>query len=186
MVVLQIQSAYFQYVANRALLQAQRITQREARTNLPRPRSGTGSESQPSRMCSRPGPPHHRRARRCRPRKETCRLLGGPGAFAGLARQLPYDVDSAAGQVPVAMLADSVDTLIASAVKPGPTSPPRRPSSRRRGRRSRRPEPTGCRRWSLMEPEDGPTPPAPPGRQQLHGFARPQGSAVFRLFTDLR
>ena len=33
-VVLQIQSAYFQYVANRALLEAQRMTEREARTNL--------------------------------------------------------------------------------------------------------------------------------------------------------
>ena len=33
-VVLQIQSAYFQYVASRALVEAQRTTEREARTNL--------------------------------------------------------------------------------------------------------------------------------------------------------
>jgi outer membrane protein TolC len=45
------------------------------------------------------------------------------GALAlslGLPANLPYDVDSAAGQVPVGVLADSVDTLIARAIDARP------------------------------------------------------------------
>ena len=60
-VVLQIQIAYFQYLANRAFLQAQQTTLAEADTNLMAAEERGGSAWPPSPTCSRPGP---RRARR--------------------------------------------------------------------------------------------------------------------------
>ncbi len=120
-VVLEIQSAYFQYVANRALLEAQRTTQREARTNLTaaeeRHRVGVATIADVLQ------------ARTAASQAELAvqategNLQTSRGALAlsvGLPANLPYDVDSAAGQVPVAIVTDSVDALIARAVKGRP------------------------------------------------------------------
>lgn len=120
-VVLQIQSAYFEYVANRALLQAQRITEREARTNLAaaEERHRVGVATIADVLQARTA------ASQAELAAETTEgdLQTSRGALAlalGLPANLPYDVDSAAGQVPVAILADSVDTLIARAVRARP------------------------------------------------------------------
>ncbi|HJR15770.1 MAG TPA: TolC family protein, partial [Gemmatimonadales bacterium] len=120
-VVLQIQSAYFQYVANRALLEAQRTTEREARTNLTaaeeRHRVGVATIADVLQ------------ARTAASQAELAvqaiegDLQTSRGALAlslGLPANLPYDVDSAAGQVSVGVLADSVDTLIARAIEARP------------------------------------------------------------------
>jgi outer membrane protein TolC len=120
-VVLQIQSAYFQYVATRALLEAQRSTEEEARTNLTaaeeRHRVGVATIADVLQ------------ARTAASQAELAvqategNLQTSRGALAlalGLPANLPYDVDSAAGQVPVAVLADSVDTLIARSVAARP------------------------------------------------------------------
>jgi outer membrane protein TolC len=116
-VVLQIQSAYFQYVANRALLEAQRITEREARTNLSaaEERNRVGVATIADVLQARTA------ASQAELAAQTTEgdLQTSRGALAlalGLPANLPYDVDSAAGQLPVAVLADSVDTLIARAV----------------------------------------------------------------------
>ena len=120
-VVLQIQSAYFQYVANRALLQAQRITEREAGTNLAaaEERHRVGVATIADVLQARTA------ASQAELAVQTTEgdLQTSRGALAlalGLPANLPYDVDSAAGQLPVAVLADSVDTLIARAVQARP------------------------------------------------------------------
>jgi outer membrane protein len=120
-VVLQIQTAYFQYIATRALLQAQRTTAREARTNLQaaeeRRRVGVATIADVLQ------------ARTASSQAELAvestegDLQTSRGALAlslGLPANLPYDIDSTAGQVPVAVLADSVDVLIAKAVEVRP------------------------------------------------------------------
>jgi outer membrane protein TolC len=120
-VVLQIQSAYFQYVANRALLEAQRTTEREARTNLraAEERHRVGVATIADVLQARTA------ASQASLAVQTTEgdLQTSRGALAlalGVPANLPYDVDSAAGQVPIAVLADSVDTLIARAVEARP------------------------------------------------------------------
>ncbi len=120
-VVLQIQSAYFQYTANRALLQAQRITEREARTSLAaaEERNRVGVATIADVLQARTA------ASQAELTAQTTEgdLQTSRGALAlalGLPANLPYDVDSTAGQMPVAVLADSVDTLIARAVQARP------------------------------------------------------------------
>jgi outer membrane protein len=120
-VVLQIQSAYFQYVANRALLEAQRTTEREARTNLSaaEERHRVGVATIADVLQARTAASQAALAAQATEGD----LQTSRGALAlslGLPANLPYDVDSAAGQVPVAVLADSVDTLIARAVAARP------------------------------------------------------------------
>ena len=120
-VVLEIQSAYFQYVANRALLQAQRTTEREARTNLTaaQERQRVGVATIADVLQARTFASQAELA----VQSTEGDLQTSRGALAlsvGLPANLPYDVDSAAGQVPVAVLADSVDTLIARAVEARP------------------------------------------------------------------
>ncbi len=73
-VVLQIQTAYFQYVANRALLQAQQITTREARTNLKRRKPAVGLALPRSPTSSRPARQPRRRSWQPRPRRVISRL----------------------------------------------------------------------------------------------------------------
>ncbi len=120
-VVLEIQSAYYLYVANRALLQAQRITQQEARASLAaaEERHRVGVATIADVLQARTA------ASQAELAAQTTEgdLQTSRGALAlslGLPANLPYDVDSAAGQVPVAVLADSVDTLIARAVQGRP------------------------------------------------------------------
>ena len=120
-VVLQIQSAYFEYVANRALLQAQRTTEREARTNLTaaEERHRVGVATIADVLQARTAVSQAELAAQV----TEGNLLTSRGTLAlslGLPANLPYEVDSAAGQVPVAALADSVDTLIARAMEARP------------------------------------------------------------------
>jgi outer membrane protein len=120
-VVLQIQTAYFQYIANRALLASQYTTLAEARTNLAaaEERNRVGVATIADVLQAKTA------ASQAELTAETTEgnLQTARGALAlslGLPANLPYDVDSAAGQVPVAVLADSVDTLIAGAVQSRP------------------------------------------------------------------
>lgn len=120
-VVLQIQAAYFQYVANKALLEAQRTTEREAGTNLSaaEERHRVGVATIADVLQARTAASQAALAAQATEGD----LQTSRGALAlslGLPANLPYDVDSAAGQVPVAVLADSVDTLIARAVEARP------------------------------------------------------------------
>jgi outer membrane protein len=117
-VVLQIQTAYFQYVANRALLGAQRTTAREARTNLEaaEARRRVGVATIADVLQARTA------ASQAELAAQTTEgdLQTSRGALAlslGLPANLPFDIDSAAGQMPVAEMADSVDALIARAVE---------------------------------------------------------------------
>jgi outer membrane protein len=117
-VVLQIQTAYFQYIANRALLQAQRTTAQEARTNLQaaEERRRVGVATIADVLQARTA------ASQAELAAETVEgdLQTSRGALAlslGLPANLPYDIDSTAGQLSVSGLADSVDALIARAVE---------------------------------------------------------------------
>jgi outer membrane protein len=116
-VVLQIQTAYFQYIANRALLEAQRTTAREARSNLEaaEERRRVGVATVADVLQARTA------ASQAELAAQTTEgdLQTSRGALAlslGLPANLPYDIDSTAGQMPVAPLADSVDALIERAV----------------------------------------------------------------------
>lgn len=120
-VVLQIQTAYFQYIANRALLQAQRTTVREAETNLEaaEERHRVGVATIADVLQARTA------ASQVRLAAQTTEgdLQTSRGALAlslGLPANLPYDIDSTAGQVPVSILADSVNGLIARAMEARP------------------------------------------------------------------
>jgi outer membrane protein len=120
-VVLQIQTAYYQYVANRALLEAQRTTVREAQTNLAaaEERRRVGVATIADVLQARTA------ASQAELAAETTEgdVQTSRGALAlslGLPANLPYDIDSTAGQLPVSLLADSVDALIARAVATRP------------------------------------------------------------------
>lgn len=120
-VVLQIQTAYFQYIANRALLQTQRTTAREALTNLraAEERRRVGVATIADVLQARTA------ASQAELAAETTEgdLQTSRGALAlslGIPANLPYDIDSTAGQLPVSMLADSVDALIARAMEARP------------------------------------------------------------------
>ena len=120
-VVLQIQSAYFEYVANRALLQAQQTTGREARSNLAaaEERNRVGVATIADVLQARTAASQTDLAVQV----TEGNLQTSRGALAlslGLPANLPYDVDSAAGQVPVAQLADSVEILIGRAIQARP------------------------------------------------------------------
>jgi outer membrane protein len=120
-VVLQVQTAYFQYIANRALLGAQRTTVAEARTNLAaaEERNRVGVATIADVLQARTAASQAELAMEATEGD----LQTARGALAlslGLPANLPYDVDSAAGQSPVAVLADSVDALIAGAVQARP------------------------------------------------------------------
>ncbi|HET8634196.1 MAG TPA: TolC family protein [Gemmatimonadales bacterium] len=115
--VLQIEVSYFQYVATRALLEAQATSLKEAQANLAaaeeRRRVGlatvadvlqakTALSQAQLTMQSTEG---------------TLATTRGALALAlGLPANVPYDVDTTAADVPVAVLADSVQQLINAAV----------------------------------------------------------------------
>jgi outer membrane protein len=120
-VVLQIQTAYFQYVANRALFEAARTTLAEVRTNLEaaeeRHRVGVATIADVLQAKTA--------ASQAELATETIEgsLQTTRGALAlslGIPANLPYDVDSTPSQTPVAVVADSVDALIAGAVRARP------------------------------------------------------------------
>jgi outer membrane protein TolC len=120
-VVLQIQTAYFQYIANRALLQAQRITVREAQTNLAaaEERNRVGVATIADVLQARTAASQAELAAQATEGS----LQTSRGALAlslGLPANLPYDIDSSAGQLPVSVLSDSVDALITRAVEARP------------------------------------------------------------------
>jgi outer membrane protein TolC len=120
-VVLQIQTAYFQYIANRALLSAQRTTVTEARANLAaaEERHRVGVATIADVLQARTA------ASQADLAAETTEgnLQTSRGALAlslGIPANLPYDIDSTAGQVPVSVLTDSVDAVINEAVAARP------------------------------------------------------------------
>jgi outer membrane protein len=120
-VVLQIQTSYFQYIANRSLLAAQRATAREARTSLQaaeeRRRVGvaTIADVLQARTASSQADLN---AEAAEGNLQTSR--GALALSLGLPANLPYDIDSTAGQIPVSILGDSVDALISRALAARP------------------------------------------------------------------
>ena len=120
-VVLQIQVAYFQYLANRALLQAQRTTVEEARTNL------TAAEERRRVGLATVADVLQARTAASQAQLDLQTIEGNVqttrGALAlslGLPATLPFDVDSSAAIAQVAPLADSVDAIIATALRGRP------------------------------------------------------------------
>jgi outer membrane protein len=120
-VVLQIQVAYFQYLASRALLQAQRTTLAEADTNLTaaEERRRVGLATIADVLQSRTAVSQARLD--VETTEGTLQTTRGALALAlGLPANLPYDVDSSAAAVPVVALTDSVEAIIATAVQGRP------------------------------------------------------------------
>jgi outer membrane protein TolC len=120
-VVLQIQVAYFQYLANRGLLEAQRTTLAEAETNL------TAAEERRRVGLATIADVLQARTAASQARLDLQTIEGTVqttrGALAqalGLPANLPYDVDSSAAAAPVAQLADSVNAVIATALQGRP------------------------------------------------------------------
>ncbi|MGH7525547.1 MAG: TolC family protein, partial [Gemmatimonadales bacterium] len=116
-VILQIEVAYFQYLANRALLEAQRTTLAEAQTNL------TAAEERRRVGVATVADVLQARTAVSQAQLDLQTIEGNVqttrGALAlalGLPANLPYDVDSTAAAAPVAPLADSVNALIAAAL----------------------------------------------------------------------
>jgi outer membrane protein len=120
-VVLQIQQAYFGYIAARALLEAQRTTEREAKTNLAaaEERNRVGVATIADVLQARTAASQAELAAEI----TAGDLQTARGALAlslGLPANLPYEIDSAADQMPVGVVADSVDVLIARAIEVRP------------------------------------------------------------------
>ncbi len=120
-VVLQIQVAYFQYLATRALVGAQRTTLSEAQANLEaaEERRRVGLATIADVLQARTA------ASQAQLDLQTFEgnIQTTRGALAlalGLPANLPYDIDSTITARAVAPLADSVDALIASALKGRP------------------------------------------------------------------
>jgi outer membrane protein TolC len=120
-VVLQIQVAYFQYLANRGLLEAQRTTRAEAETNL------TAAEERRRVGLATIADVLQARTAASQARLDLQTIEGNVqttrGALAqalGLPANLPYDVDASAAVAPVAQLADSVNAVIATALQGRP------------------------------------------------------------------
>ena len=116
-VVLQIQVAYFQHQANRALLHAQRTTLQEAELNL------TAAEERRRVGLATIADVLQARTAASQARLDLQSVEGNlqtsRGALAlalGLPANLPYDVDSTSSTAPVAAVADSVDAIIGGAV----------------------------------------------------------------------
>jgi outer membrane protein len=116
-VVLQVQLAYFEYLANRALLLAQRTTLDEAEQNL------TAAEERRRVGLATIADVLQARTAASQARLDLQAVEGNlqvsRGALAlalGLPANLPYDVDSTAMETPIAAVADSVDAIIDAAV----------------------------------------------------------------------
>ena len=120
-VVLRIQVAYFQYLANRSLLEAQRTTLREAQANLEaaEERRRVGLATIADVLQARTAASQAQLD--LQSTEGSLQTARGALALAlGLPANLPYDVDSAAAARPVGELADSVDGLTASALRARP------------------------------------------------------------------
>jgi outer membrane protein TolC len=120
-VVLQIQTAYFQYIANRALLRAQQATAREAQTTLAaaEERRRVGVATVADVLQARTAASQAELAAETT-EGDVATTRGALALSLGLPANLPYDIDSAAGQLPVSQLVDSVDVLISRAVDQRP------------------------------------------------------------------
>jgi outer membrane protein len=117
-VVLQIQVAYFQYLATRSLVGAQRTTLAEAQANLEaaEERRRVGLATIADVLQARTAASQAQLD--LQSTEGNLQTTRGALALAlGLPANLPYDVDSTAAAAPVAALADSVDALIASALR---------------------------------------------------------------------
>ena len=115
--VLQIEVSYFQYVATRALLEAQNTTLEEAQANLDaaEERRKVGLATIADVLQARTALSQSQLA--AQSTEGTLATTRGALALAlGLPANVPYDVDTTAAEVPVAVLADSVDALINAAV----------------------------------------------------------------------
>ena len=120
-VVLQIQVAYFQYLADRSLLGAQRTTLAEAQANLEaaEERRRVGLATIADVLQARTAASQAQLD--LQTTEGSVQTARGALALAlGLPANLPYDVDSAAAARPVGQLSDSVDALIASALRGRP------------------------------------------------------------------
>jgi outer membrane protein len=120
-VVLQIQVAYFQYLANRSLLGAQRTTLAEAQANLEaaEERRRVGLATIADVLQARTAASQAQLD--LQSTEGSVQTARGALALAlGLPANLPYDVDSAAAARPVGELSDSVNALIASALRGRP------------------------------------------------------------------
>jgi len=120
-VVLQIQIGYFQYIATRSLLSAQRTTFAEAQANLEaaEERRRVGLATIADVLQARTAASQAQLdLQSTEGSLQTSR--GGLALALGLPANLPYDVDSSAAAMSVAPLADSVDALIASALQGRP------------------------------------------------------------------
>jgi outer membrane protein TolC len=120
-VVLQVQVGYFQYIANRSLLAAQRTTLAEAEANLQaaEERRRVGLATIADVLQARTAASQARLdLQSIEGNLQTAR--GALALALGLPANIPYDVDSSAAVVPVAPVADSVDALIAAALQGRP------------------------------------------------------------------
>lgn len=120
-VVLGIELAYYQYVANKALLQSRQVTLKEAQENLDatRERNRVGLATIADVLQAKTAASQAELAMETT--EGAVQTARGALAFAlGLPATVPYDVDSTAFEVPVAVLTDQVDSLVASAVRDRP------------------------------------------------------------------
>jgi outer membrane protein len=173
-VVLQIQVAYFQYLATRSLLDAQQTTLAEARANLEaaEERRRVGLATIADVLQARTAASQAQLdLQSTEGNLQTTR--GGLALALGLPANLPYDVDSTAGGAPVGVLADSVDALIASALRGRPDHRRRagQPAAVAQSERNRRPD---------VRHHD------PQRRQQLQPLARPDHPDLQRVLAPVR
>lgn len=120
-VVLQVERAYFEYMAAKALLAAQQATLAEARTSLAaaeeRRRVGLGTIADVLQARTALS----QAQLDVETTEGTLQTTRGALAVAmGLPANVPYDVTAPAQPIPVAGVADSVDALIAQAVRTRP------------------------------------------------------------------
>ena len=119
-VVLQVQQAYFNYVANRALLDAQRLTQKEAQTNLEvtEARHGQGLATIADVLQAKTQ--LSQATLTAETTEGAIQITRGALANAmGLPANLPYDI-AAFPPLRVGPVTDSVDTLIDHAMRARP------------------------------------------------------------------
>ena len=119
-VVLQVQQAYFNYVANRALLDAQQLTLQEARTNLDvteeRHRQGLATIADVLQAKTQLS----QAQLALETTQGAIQITRGALANAmGLPANLPYDI-AAFPPLQIGVVTDSVDTLIARAMRARP------------------------------------------------------------------
>jgi outer membrane protein TolC len=120
-VVLGVQAAFFQYMGTRALLAAQQATIREQEKNL------EAAEQRHQVGVATIADVLQAKTALSQAQLDAITTEGAlataRGALAvsmGLPANLPYDVDSLAGQPPVTQAADSVDSLITQAIRARP------------------------------------------------------------------